>query len=109
APIRDGHGDVIGFTKILRDRSRQRTAEEAALEERRLLEILNRAGSALAAETELHKLVQIVTDAGVELTGAEFGAFFYNVRDEDGESYTLYTLSGAPSESLSKCRIPRNT
>ena len=24
-------------------------------------------------------MVQIVTDAGVELTGAHFGAFFYNV------------------------------
>jgi PAS domain S-box-containing protein len=109
APIRDSEGHVIGFTKVLRNRSEQRAAEEAAREERRLLEILNRAGSALAAETELHKLVQIVTDAGVELTGAEFGAFFYNVEDEDGESYTLYTLSGAPVEAFSKFPMPRNT
>jgi PAS domain S-box-containing protein len=109
APIRDAEGKVIGFTKVLRDRSEQRAAELAAQEERRLLEVLNRAGSALAAETELHKLVQIVTDAGVELTGAEFGAFFYNVRDEDGESYTLYTLSGAPAEAFSKFPMPRNT
>jgi PAS domain S-box-containing protein len=109
SPIRDADQRVIGFTKILRDRSEQRGAEEAAQEERRLLEVLNRAGSALAAETELRKLVQIVTDAGVELTGAEFGAFFYNVQDEDGESYTLYTLSGAPIEAFSKFPMPRNT
>jgi PAS domain S-box-containing protein len=109
APIRDSNGKVIGFTKVLRDRSEQRAAELAAQEERRLLEVLNRAGSALAAETELHKLVQIVTDAGVELTGAEFGAFFYNVVDEGGESYTLYTLSGVPVEAFSKFPMPRNT
>lgn len=108
-PIRDADQKVIGFTKVLRDRSEQRAADETAREERRLLEVLNRAGSALAAETELHKLVQIVTDAGVELTGAEFGAFFYNVQDEGGESYTLYTLSGAPIEAFSKFPMPRNT
>jgi GAF domain-containing protein len=53
--------------------------------------------------------VQIVTDAGVELSGAEFGAFFYNVIDGAGESYMLYTLSGAPIEAFSKFPTPRNT
>lgn len=109
APIRDAKADLIGFTKILRDRSQHRAAELAAQEERRLLEVLNRAGSALAAETALNKLVQIVTDAGVELTGAEFGAFFYNVQEGDGESLTLYALSGAPVEAFSSFPMPRNT
>ena len=108
-PIRDAGGKVVGFTKVLRDRSSQRHAEEALLEQRRALEILNRAGSALAGESDLHQLVQIVTDAGVELTGAEFGAFFYNVLSEAGESYMLYTLSGAPAEAFSKFPMPRNT
>ncbi|MCK1439890.1 PAS domain S-box protein [Bradyrhizobium sp. 15] len=75
SPIRDKSG-VVGFIKILRDRTAQRDAEEAIREERHALEVLNRAGSALAAETDIHRLVQIVTDAGVELTRAEFGAFF---------------------------------
>jgi hypothetical protein len=79
--------EIVGFVKILRDRTQQREAEEAVREERRALEVLNRAGSALAAETDLHRLVQIVTNTGVELTGAEFGAFFYNVENESGESY----------------------
>jgi PAS domain S-box-containing protein len=108
SPIRDG-AKVIGFVKILRDRTHQREAEEDVREERRALEILNRAGSALALETDLHRLVQIVTDAGVELTGAEFGAFFYNVINTVGESYMLYTLSGAPLEAFSKFPMPRNT
>jgi signal transduction histidine kinase/CheY-like chemotaxis protein len=71
--------------------------------------VLNRAGSALAAATDLYKLVQIVTDAGVQISGAEFGAFFYNVLNERGESYMLYTLSGAPIEAFSKFPMPRNT
>jgi PAS domain S-box-containing protein len=108
SPIRED-GEIIGFVKILRDRTQQRADEEAVREERRALEILNRAGSALALETDLHRLVQIVTDAGVELTGAQFGAFFYNVQDERGESYMLYTLSGAPREAFSKFPMPRNT
>ena len=109
APIRDDAGDILGFTKVLRDRSAQREAELAIAEERRALEVLNRAGSALAAGTDLHRLVQIVTDAGVELSGADFGAFFYNVLNEAGESYMLYTLSGAPIEAFSNFPMPRNT
>jgi PAS domain S-box-containing protein len=101
--------EIVGFVKILRDRTQQRAAEELVREERRALEILNRAGSALAAETDLHRLVQIVTDAGVDLTGAQFGAFFYNVNDEHGGSYMLYTLSGAPPEAFSRFPMPRNT
>ena len=108
-PICDAAKNVIGFTKILRDRSSKREAEQAIMEERRALEVLNRAGSALAAEHEVQHLVQIVTDAGVELTGAEFGAFFYNVEDDSGESYMLYTLSGAPPEAFSKFPMPRKT
>jgi PAS domain S-box-containing protein len=106
--IRD-NDEIVGFVKVLRDRTAQRHAEESIREERRALEILNRAGSALASESDLHRLVQIVTDAGVELSGAEFGAFFYNVLNEAGESYTLYTLSGAPLEAFSKFPMPRNT
>lgn len=101
--------EIVGFVKILRDRTHQRAAEEAVREERRALEVLNRASSALATETDLHRLVQIVTDAGVELAGAQFGAFFYNVQDERGESYMLYTLSGAAPEAFAKFPMPRNT
>jgi len=109
SPIRDDDGSLIGFTKVLRDRTAQRETEELIRQERQTLEVLNRAGSALAAENELSQLVQIVTDAGVELSGAEFGAFFYNVQDGAGESYMLYTLSGVPKEAFAKFPMPRNT
>jgi hypothetical protein len=51
---------------------------EARVKELRLearnLEILNDIGVALAAESDLTTLVQTVTDAGVQLSHAEFGA-----------------------------------
>jgi len=78
-------------------------------EEARTLEVLNRTGTALAAELSLERLVQTVTDAAVELTKAQFGAFFYNVVDENGEAYTLYSLSGEPREAFAKFPMPRNT
>ena len=78
-------------------------------EEARALEVLNRTGVAIGAELDLERLVQIVTDAGTELSGAQFGAFFYNVLRPDGEAYTLYTLSGAPREAFANFPMPRNT
>lgn len=75
----------------------------------RHLRILNDTGASVARERDLDKIVQIVTDAGVELTGAQFGAFFYNVVAADGGSYMLYSLSGAPRAAFESFPMPRNT
>ncbi|HTH99011.1 MAG TPA: ATP-binding protein [Stellaceae bacterium] len=109
APVREESGQVSGFVKILRDRTFEKYAEEALQEETRTLEILNRANSALARESDLETLVQGVTDAGVELIRAEFGAFFYNVLNDAGESYMLYTLSGVSKDRFANFPMPRNT
>lgn len=106
--LQEGHPEA-GFVKIVRDRTERRRDELALVEQKRALEILNRAGAALARETQLEELVQTVTDAGVALSGAEFGAFFYNLLNEAGESYMLYTLSGVPREAFSQFPMPRNT
>ncbi len=87
----------------------RREAERLLREEAQILEELNRVGTAVAAELDLEKAVQVVTDAATRLVGAAFGAFFYNVVDYKGESYMLYTLSGAPREAFSKFPMPRNT
>jgi PAS domain S-box-containing protein len=108
-PIRQDGREARGFIKILRDRTSQRDAEQNLRDEHRALEILNRALSTISLEDDTKRLVQIVTDAGVELTGAEFGAFFYNIANEKGESYLLYTLSGVPADTFSKFPMPRNT
>ena len=51
--------------------------KEALEEETRILELLNRTGAMLASNLDLEKVVQAVTDAGTQLSGAQFGAFFY--------------------------------
>ena len=87
-----------------------RGSAEAALRERtHTLEIVNRVNARLAAELAPEKLIQTVTDAGIELTGAQYGAFFYNTINERGEALPLYTLSGAPLEAFSHFPIPRAT
>ena len=78
-------------------------------EQKELLETLNRAGRLLSAELNLDKLAQGVTDAAAELSGAQFGAFFYNVDDERGERHTLYAVSGVPREAFSHFPMPLNT
>jgi PAS domain S-box-containing protein len=63
----------------------------------------------VASELDVHQVVQKVTDAATRLTGARFGAFFYNMTDDAGQSYQLYTLSGAPRDAFSKFGMPRAT
>ena len=70
---------------------------------------LARIGAVLTSGIDLQTIVQTVTDETTQLTGAEFGAFFYNVLNEAGESYTLYTLSGVPREAFSNFPMPRAT
>jgi signal transduction histidine kinase len=74
-----------------------------------VVEVVNRVGRTVAAELDLEKAVQAVTDAATQLTGAEFGAFFYNRVDEQGEKYMLYALSGVPREAFASFPMPRNT
>jgi signal transduction histidine kinase/CheY-like chemotaxis protein len=87
----------------------RRQMAAALREEAQSLEILNRVGAAVAAELDLDRAVQVVTDSATELTGAAFGAFFYNMVNAAGESYLLYSLSGAPREAFDKFPMPRNT
>lgn len=108
-PVTDNGGAIVEWVGVHTDVTEDRAAEETLREESRILETLNKTGSALAAELNLESLVQTVTDAGVELTGAQFGAFFYNVLNDGGESYMLYTLSGAPRSAFEDFGMPRAT
>jgi PAS domain S-box-containing protein len=63
----------------------------------------------VAGRLDLEAIVQRITDAGTQLTGAQFGAFFYNMVGADGEAYTLYTISGVPRAAFEKFPMPRNT
>lgn len=51
-------------------------------------------GRLVSAELDLSKVVQAVTDAATELTGAQCGCLIYTAEDDDGERHTRHTVSG---------------
>lgn len=109
SPIKDGTGRIIGASKIARDITRQKRAEDLIREQAHVLALLDTTGRTISSQLDLQNVLQTVTDTATTLTGAKFGAFFYNVTSEQGEAYLLYTLSGAPRESFEKLGLPRNT
>ncbi len=104
---------VLGTTV---DITKAKTIEESLIQnqrqleaEREVLTALYEVGEAFAANADLHPAVQIATDISTRLTGAEFGAFFYNVEAPGHESYMLYTISGVDPAHFAKFPMPRNT
>jgi GAF domain-containing protein len=119
---------LMALTALASQQFREQAANAALLErqvalrtgelrtETAALETLNRTGSALAGELDIDRIVQNVIDAGVELTGAQVGAFFYNddavPREENGrkqERYRLYAISGASHDAFADFPAVRNT
>jgi len=82
---------------------------ERSSELERKLELVVKTGLQLTNSFNLEAIVQSATDAGLQLCGARFGSFFYNVFNEAGESYLLYTLSGVDREKFADFPMPRNT
>lgn len=95
-------GRLFGMNGIVQDITERR-------EETHIFEILNKIGITLASTLDMQALLQSVTDAATELSGAKFGAFFYNATDDKGDVYMLYTLSGAPRQAFEKFGHPRAT
>jgi PAS domain S-box-containing protein len=109
SPIKASDGTIIGASKIARDISERKRAEKSFAEQSSIIEAINRMGQTLAAELDLHKLVQNVTDVATGICEARFGTFFYNVVNEEGESHMLYAFSGFRPEIFSEFPIPRRT
>jgi PAS domain S-box-containing protein len=116
SPVLDDGGKPVGTVIEARNITAEKAAAEGhrhaferLQEETKSLEVLNEVGQAVAAELDLDRIVQTVTDASVALTGAHFGAFFYNVLNDAGESYMLYTLSGVERSAFERFPMPRAT
>jgi PAS domain S-box-containing protein len=109
SPIRNEAGDVIGASKIARDITERARLLAEAREHADITGKLSEVGALVASTLDRDTIVQKVTDTATELTRAEFGAFFYNVHDNSGDAYMLYTLSGAPKEAFQSFPHPRAT
>ena len=107
--VYDEKRNVVGMLGFVQDISARKATEDTLREQADALRTLNEIGKVISAELDLHKTVQAVTDAATSITGAQFGAFFYNVLNEDGASYMLYTMAGVPREMFDHFPMPRTT
>ena len=103
---RDARG-AVRLRGVMVNITELKEAEEALREETRMLETLNRIGTSLTAELDISNLIQLVTEAGKEVTGAEFGAFYHNHANGNGEKISLHAL-GAPSEIFERLPLPQH-
>jgi len=116
SPICDAAGHIVGASKIARDISQRKLAEEERTlllsreqEARRTAELLNKVGPRLAAQLDSEKLVQEVTDIATALIGAQFGAFLHNVVNEKGELNMLCAHSGLDGGPFPEFPLVRNS
>lgn len=103
------NGVPVATVIEVRDNSEQKRSAEIVRRHSSRLEILNKIGTTISEGLDLKEILQKVTDATTQITGANFGAFFYNSTNSEGEVFSLLTLSGAPIEAFEKFGMPRNT
>ena len=97
AHLRKARGKAeLGTERALGDSAQHQRAERTAQELQAEIEILNRLGLTLAGQLDMKRLVEAVTDAGLAITGAAFGAFLY--RDAFGG--WSHFVSGAPRDAF---------
>lgn len=103
-------GVVLGFGLFLLARSQTRAVAQNArlyresLAARREAEVSLGINLRLASDLDPQSVAQAVTDAGLELTGAELGAFF---TVNAAQNLVLYALSGIKREQFATCGLPR--
>ncbi|MFL6549141.1 MAG: PAS domain S-box protein [Povalibacter sp.] len=87
-------------TWVFRDVTERVRARSMSAEHAHTLQLLGRISRTIASQSRIDQVVQIVTDAAIEVLGAQFGAFVYNSINEQGDHFTLQALS-AESRSVS--------
>ncbi len=108
-PVRDSTGRIRRWFGTSSDVDQVKRVQEALRDETNILELLNNTGNAITSQRDLRSLLQEVTDACTRISGARFGAFFYNTTGADGDKLTLYTLSGLPRDRFAHFPHPRAT
>lgn len=103
------HGGVLGAVVTYRDITERKLLEQELRSRGEALEMLHQTGISVSAELDIHKVVSEITEAATRIAGAQFGAFFYNVLNERGESYMLYSLAGVDRKHFEHFPMPRAT
>ena len=90
-PVHDRGGQLLRWFGTSTDVDQVKRAQEALRDETRVLELLNSTGATLAGTLDLPALLQATVDAATHITGARFGAFYY-----DDESDALEVHGALP-------------
>ena len=104
-PVRDRHGRVVNWFGTNTDVDQVKRVQQALSDESNVLELLNTTGAALASHRDLRSLLQTVTDAATDISGARMGAFFYH----GPETLNMYVVSGVDSSKFDQFGHPRAT
>ncbi|MEQ9322600.1 MAG: GAF domain-containing protein, partial [Polyangiaceae bacterium] len=105
----EGDEVPVRFIGTVIDISERKGAEAALAEEVRRVETLQRVGKLITQMVDRDAIVEQLTEEATSAVGAAFGAFFYNVVGDDGNSYMLYTLAGSGKDAFSDLAMPRAT
>lgn len=100
SPLKDVNNKIIGASKIARDITELTVTQEMLKNYIDNLEILNSIGKLISEKLDVEVILQRVIDATTKITGASFGAFFYNIKEGNDEVMMLYNLSGASKEDF---------
>jgi len=86
SPMKSYKGVVLGASKIVRDITRQKQNEQR-------LELVNSVGRSIAASLDIAEILRIVVTASTKICEAQFGEFYYNKVDANGESTLFHTTT----------------
>jgi PAS domain S-box-containing protein len=106
--VRSPSGKLQHKFVMIQDITDRKEAQEALQEREHTLAVLNRMAERLNAEQNLEALLQTVTDAGVESTGAQFGALYSCRRIPDADGYRLHAVSGIDRRAFESLPITRD-
>ena len=83
--------------------------ESPALQNEEHLRLLIETGLLLSSERSPDCIVEAALNAGLQLSGARFGAFFYNNIGENGEPYQFSKVVGLDAAAFASLPMPRPT
>lgn len=107
APVHEG-GEIREWIGTTVDVTAQREARLEVAMQGRVVEALYDSVRTLSTTLELDDVLRRLVEVTTDLTGADFGAFFFNRVDAAGEAYQLVTLHGATMDDFA-FGMPRNT
>jgi PAS domain S-box-containing protein len=108
-PILDETGQIREWVGNCVDITDRVSVEQALREEVRITDILHSMGMALAAELDVQKLVQRITDAATSVIRAKIGVFMSNADDGRADHQTQFSVAGVDHHSLADIPISRAT